>query len=34
MVMVIYHYVDIIWIIFITPNFLYKIYDHKNILSR
>ena len=27
--MVIYHYVEIIWIIIITPNFLYDIYDHE-----
>ena len=25
----IYHYVEIIWIIIITPNFLYDIYDHE-----
>ena len=28
MVMVIYYYVEIIWIILITHNFLYNIYDH------
>ena len=34
MVMVIYHYVDRIWIILGTPNFPYNIYDHEKILSR
>ena len=28
-VMVIYHCVDRIWRILITPNFLYNIYDHE-----
>ena len=27
-VMVIYHYVEIIWRILVTPIFLYNIYDH------
>ena len=29
MVMVIYYYVEIIWIILVNPNFLYNIYDHE-----
>ena len=28
-VMVIYHYVEIIWRILVTPNFLYNIYNHE-----
>ena len=28
-VMVIYHYAEIIWRILVTPNFLYNIYDHE-----
>ena len=28
-VMVIYHYVDRIWRILVTPDFLYNIYDHE-----
>ena len=28
-VMVIYHYVERIWIILVTPNFLYNIYNHE-----
>ena len=28
-VMVIYHYVEIIWIILVDPDFQYKIYDHE-----
>ena len=27
LVMVVYHYVETIWIILVTPNFLYNIYD-------
>ena len=27
--MVIYHYIEIIWRIVVTPIFLYKIYDHE-----
>ena len=27
--MVIYHYVEIIWRILVTPNFLYNIYNHE-----
>ena len=33
-VMVVYHYVEIIWRILVTPNFSYKVYDHEKILSR
>ena len=29
MVMVIYHYVERIWKILLTPNFLYNIYNHE-----
>ena len=28
-VMVVYHYVDRIWIILVTPNFLHNIYDRE-----
>ena len=28
-VVVIYHYVERIWIILVNPNFLYNIYDHE-----
>ena len=33
-VVVIYHYVERIWRILLTPNFLYNIRDHENMLSR
>ena len=33
-VMLIYHYVERIWIILVTPNFLYNIYYHGYISSR
>ena len=33
MVMAIYHYVERIWIILVTPNFSYNIYDNENKLS-
>ena len=33
-VMVIYHYVERIWRILVTLNFLYNIYDNENLLSR
>ena len=33
-IMVIYHYVERIWIIIITPKFLHNIYDNEEILSR
>ena len=29
MVMVIYYYVEIIWIILVNPDFSYNIYDHE-----
>ena len=32
--MVIYHYVERIWRILVTPNFLYNINNHEHILSR
>ena len=28
-VMIIYHYVEIIWITLVTPNFWYNIFDHE-----
>ena len=34
MVMVIYHYVERIWRLLVTPDYLYNIYDHEEILSR
>ena len=33
-VMVIYRYIERMWIIIVNPNFLYKILDNENILSR
>ena len=33
-VMIIYHYVERIWRIIVTPNYKYKIYDNEKILSR
>ena len=34
MLVVIYHYVERIWRIIITPDFPYNIYDHQKTLSR
>ena len=34
MIMVIYHYIEGIWIILVTSNFLYNIYNRELILSR
>ena len=31
--MVIYHYVERIWIILVTPKFLYNMYNNKNIIQ-
>ena len=31
--MVIYHYVERIWMILITPKFLYNMYNNKNIIQ-
>ena len=33
-VMVIYHYIERIWRILVTPNYSYNIYDHEKLLSR
>ena len=33
-VMIIYHYIERIWRILVTPNFSYSIYNNETILSR